>query len=145
MKGILKNEGKKLQIETQSMHEETLSTTETSKLKQILIALGIGLIVIAALGLTKFLQIRKAMSMQFTPPPTAVTSIIAAEVKWPRTLQGVGSLLPSQGVELSTEVSGKIAKINFESGAQVKAGDPLVDLDTSVEEAQLKGVSARLE
>jgi membrane fusion protein (multidrug efflux system) len=47
-----------------------------------------------------------------------------------------------QGVTVATELAGKITKIAFESGATVAAGDLLVQLDTSTEEAQLRAAEA---
>jgi len=49
----------------------------------------------------------------------------------------------AQGVTLSPEVAGAVREIKFESGATVKKGDVLVQLDTSVEEAQLKSLEAQ--
>jgi membrane fusion protein (multidrug efflux system) len=47
-----------------------------------------------------------------------------------------------QGVTIAAEIPGKIVKIAFEPGAAVKAGDLLIQLDTSTEEAQLRAAEA---
>ena len=47
-----------------------------------------------------------------------------------------------QGVTVSAEMPGKVTKIAFESGATVAAGDLLVQLDTSTEDAQLRAAEA---
>ena len=100
------------------------------------------LLVMAGLGLVKYLQIAAAMAQAFTPPPEAVTSIVAATEQWQRSFEAVGSLAPVQGVVLRAEEPGKVVRIAFESGQQVKQGDILVELDTSVEEADLAGALA---
>lgn len=104
-------------------------------------------IFVAVLGGTKYWQISKAMAAgaHHGPPPQAVTTTIVAESSWQPKLEVVGSLAPSQGVTLAVEEDGKVSKIAFESGAHVKAGDVLVELDTSVEQAQLQSAQARLE
>ncbi|MFM1849090.1 MAG: hypothetical protein RL417_2564 [Pseudomonadota bacterium] len=102
---------------------------------------------ILLLGIVKAVQISRAIaqSKMFGPPPEAVTTTIVSEVTWPRTLRAVGTLDPSKGVTIAAETAGQVAKISFESGDAVEAGAPLVELDTSVEEANLKGARALAE
>jgi membrane fusion protein (multidrug efflux system) len=50
-----------------------------------------------------------------------------------------------QGSTLSAKESGNVVAVHFESGAKVKAGDILIEIDHSVEEANLRGATARLE
>ena len=57
-------------------------------------------------------------------------------------MQAIGTLAPVQGVTLSADAEGTIVKILVESGTTVKAGDPLVELDTTVETAQLNAAEA---
>ena len=112
--------------------------------KQILWAVaGAGAIILLLAGV-KFFQISKAIAghKSFSPPPEAVTSIIAAEQEWPRTYSAVGSLNASQGASLSAQSPGEVKAIHFESGETVKKDQILVELDASVEEAQLKAAIA---
>lgn len=92
---------------------------------------------------TKVLQF-KAMAaggpMAF--PPSTVTSAEAKTQDWQPTLSTVGSLTAVQGVMVAAELPGKVTKINFESGAMVKAGDILLEQDTSFEQAQLRASEA---
>lgn len=76
------------------------------------------------------------------PPPETVTSAVATEQPWQDEFRGVGSIAPIKGATLAAEESGRVAKINFESGSRVAEGDVLVELDTSVEEANLNGAEA---
>src|SRR5215471_9425831 len=75
-------------------------------------------------------------------PPTIVTAAPAKEDSWENSLNSTGSVVAVQGVTLAAEMAGKVAKIEFEPGATVKAGDILVQLDTSTEEAQLRAAEA---
>lgn len=102
-----------------------------------------GLVIVLA-GI-KFFQIRKAMAEQFQPPPEAVTITTVIEVEWPRTLRAVGSLKPVQGSELKAEEAGRVSQVHVESGAEVAAGAALVELDTAVEESELRGALAHVD
>ncbi len=104
----------------------------------------VGLVLI--LGSYKGCSIYKAISenANFAPPPEAVTSVVAQEETWVKKLSAVGSLMAVQGVTISAEVGGTVSKVGFESGATVNKGDLLVEIDTSVEDAQLKGANAWL-
>ena len=55
----------------------------------------------------------------------------------------VGSLRSRQGVMLRPEVSGRIAALGFADGQRVKRGQLLVQLDDTVQQAQLKQAQAQ--
>jgi membrane fusion protein, multidrug efflux system len=52
--------------------------------------------------------------------------------------QAVGSLRSRQGVMLRPEVSGRISKLGFVDGQRVRSGQLLVQLDDTLQQAQLK-------
>ncbi len=58
-------------------------------------------------------------------------------------VQAVGSLKSAQGVMLRPEVSGRIAKLGFADGARVAKGQLLVQLDDTLQQAQLKQADAQ--
>lgn len=57
--------------------------------------------------------------------------------------QAVGSLRSRQGVMLRPEVSGRIARIGFRDGMRVKRGQLLVQLDDTLQRAQLQQSQAQ--
>lgn len=57
--------------------------------------------------------------------------------------QAVGSLRSRQGVMLRPEVSGRVAQINFADGQRVKQGQLLVQLDDTLQRAQLQQADAQ--
>ncbi len=59
-------------------------------------------------------------------------------------LKAVGSSAAVQGVTVSTDEPGIVQKINFESGQAVKEGDLLVQLEVSMEQAQLRSAEAQM-
>jgi len=108
------------------------------------------LVVMAALlsliGFVKFRRIQASMSGGgYQPPPEAVTTIIARQEQWKRSLNAIGTVAPVNGVTVSADTPGVVQKVAFESGDRVVAGTLLVQLDTRQEQAQLAAAEAKLE
>lgn len=100
--------------------------------------------VLAAIFGARYYQFVGQMKARATmrPPPPTVATFTATEAEWQTTLHAVASLESRVGITVKTEVEGLIVRVAFTSGAAVKAGDLLVELDTAREEAQLKGLVA---
>ena len=111
--------------------------------KKFVIAFAGFAVVVFTLGAVKVAQIKKMSSMPHTMPATAVATATAKSVAWQPVINTIGSLAPIQGVMLAADADGTIVKIGAESGTSVKAGDLIIELDTSVEEAQLVAAEAR--
>ena len=113
-------------------------------LKRMLLMLAVVIALLGGLGFEKYHQIQTAIAQgsSFTPPPTAVTTIFAKRETWPSTLNVIGTGQAIQGVTVSADLPGTVAKINFDSGKPVRAGDVLVELDTRQERAQLAEAEA---
>jgi membrane fusion protein (multidrug efflux system) len=117
-------------------------------MKKYIIFSIIGLVVlIGVLGGIKGLQINRmiARGEQYVPPPETVTAAVVKPATWPSVLTAVGSLEAVQGVMVTAELTGKVVKIAFEPGSRVKAGDLLVQQDTTSEAAQLRSAEASME
>lgn len=101
-------------------------------------------VVVGVLGGIKALQIVQLIQAAENggPPPSAVTTATAEAQSWQTSLEAVGTTKPVQGVTLTAEVPGTIATLAFESGDEVKKGQTLVRLDSSVELAQLASAQA---
>lgn len=112
--------------------------------KQIFIGIAAALALAVTLGTIKFLQISAAIAEHASAkmPLEAVTTMTVEARSWAETLESVGSLIAVQGVVLRAEAEGNITKINFDSGAVVPAGSVLIEIDSAVEEAQLKAGQA---
>jgi membrane fusion protein (multidrug efflux system) len=105
---------------------------------------------IAVLVAIKFTQISSLMDMgkemaKAGPPPETVGTAVAQTQVWEGTLSAVGSITAAKGVVLSNDAPGIVSRIYFESGAAVRQGQTLVDLDTSVERAQLASSRAKMD
>ncbi len=77
-------------------------------------------------------------------PEFPVTVLETQSTNWVPAIEAIGFIEPNQGVTITTEVSGVINKIDFESGSTIKKDQPLVNLDSDVEIANLKSAEARL-
>ena len=124
--------------------------TPAGRRVRIIVTIVAVLVVIAALGGVKAAQIKSLMAfgqkaMADGPPPEAVGARAAELHAWEGTIEAIGSVASAKGVAISAEAAGTVTKIHFESGRMVKAGDVLVELDTSVERAQLASAIARRE
>jgi membrane fusion protein (multidrug efflux system) len=111
--------------------------------KLILTVLGL-LLVVGGLVSVKVLQFKAmfAASAHAAAPPESVSTSPVQETTLSPTLDTVGSVVAVQGVTLNAEITGTIRRIAFESGASAQAGAVLVELDTSVERAQLEAATA---
>jgi len=77
-------------------------------------------------------------------PPTPVATSVAVGETWEETLKFTGSLRAVQGVTLTAELPGTVVKLAVENGAVVKEGEVLLELDTTLEQADLASAMAGL-
>ena len=113
--------------------------------RRMLIMLGVVLLIVLVLGGYKAFSIYTMVQGFSKPkPPISVAVATASERPWQMRLPTVGSLKALQGVDLSLESSGTVTEPKFESGQKVKAGQPLLQLDSAVEAALLETAKADL-
>ena len=106
---------------------------------------AVGLILVASfLAGTKYSQITSmiAAGKAAIQPSDTVSTFVAKREQWRPVVTSVGSVAAVQGVTLSNEVAGIVSRVAFESGVTVAAGDVLVELDSSTEQAQLHAAEA---
>ncbi len=84
-------------------------------------------------------------AMDFSPPPVTIAAAEATVSDWTKHLDAVGTLKAVRGVELTSETSGEVTSIHFDSGDKVKAGQLLVVLNDHVEQASRQNQIAALE
>ncbi len=102
------------------------------------------IIMSGALGYKKFLQTQEQIAQgSQAPPPISVTVAQAETAQWERRIRAIGTLVAFQGVDVTTEVSGIITSINFESGGEARQGSLLVELDNRTETANLESARAK--
>jgi membrane fusion protein (multidrug efflux system) len=111
--------------------------------RMILMLLAMGLIVGGVIGYKLFGRHMMNVSLAAQrPPPAAVSTAEARELTWEPSLHSVGSFAATQGIIVSAQLDGTVAKIAFEPGAVVAEGQLLIQQDISTEQAQLQSAEA---
>ncbi len=112
--------------------------------KRILLTIVALLIIGGILAGIKALQIRHmiAVGSKMTPQPETISTATVELQSWESVISAVASLEAVQGVTVAAEQAGKVIEILFTPGAFVDKGAPLVRLDTSAEEAQLRALES---
>ncbi|HYD08374.1 MAG TPA: efflux RND transporter periplasmic adaptor subunit [Reyranella sp.] len=89
--------------------------------------------------------VKPAFMAQFfqAPPPNPVETAVAATEDMPRALETIGTMMAARQVTVAPELEGRVEKINFDSGQEVKTGDVLVQLDDSTQRADLATYQAQ--
>jgi membrane fusion protein, multidrug efflux system len=105
------------------------------------------LLIVLGGGLYGFNAFRaQAISNAFNsmkPPPSVVAVAQAQKVAMPRYAPGIGTLQAVHQVTITSEVGALVTKINFQAGATVKAGDPLVQLNDQPDQGDLANFRAQ--
>jgi membrane fusion protein (multidrug efflux system) len=86
----------------------------------------------------------KGFISQAPQPVNAVAAARAETAKWTPLLPAIGTFRAVQGVEVAPQVGGVVREIKFESSQDVAKGVPLVQIDDSTEQADLKSNEAAL-
>ncbi|MGQ3675703.1 efflux RND transporter periplasmic adaptor subunit [Xanthobacter sp. TB0139] len=83
-------------------------------------------------------------SRQQSPRTVAVLATTAVRKGMPVRVEALGTVEPMVTVPIRARVAGTVARVAFEDGAQVKAGDLLFTLDPRVIDAQIRQAEATL-
>jgi membrane fusion protein (multidrug efflux system) len=86
----------------------------------------------------------KGFIAQAPQPVNAVAAARAESANWTPRLPAIGTFRALQGVEVAPQVGGIVREIRFESSEDVGKGAPLVQIDDSTEQADLKSNDAAL-
>ncbi len=115
-------------------------------LLRLLLVLSMLAALVGGLAYLKYRQVAAEMAAFSQPvPPVAVSEVRVGSDSWQPRLDAIGSVRAVQGVMVNNEVPGQVDAIRFESGDQVIARQPLLQLDTTVDVADLAGLQATLE
>ena len=102
--------------------------------------------IVAPLAYIKIGQIQQRIAQgSKPPPPISVNVATAMPTEWNRRVRAIGTLVAFQGVDITTEISGIVKAINFESGDEVSKNQLLVELDNSTEKANLESAKAQFD
>jgi len=93
-------------------------------------------------GLSAGCDSKAPASLERPPAPVSVVSAVARDV--PIYLDAVGKIVAREVVSIQPQVSGRITKIHFVDGADVKAGEVLFTIDPRPYQAQLNQAEANV-
>jgi multidrug efflux system membrane fusion protein len=85
---------------------------------------------------------KAAQNFDRPPAPVSVTEAVAQDV--PTYLDAIGKTVAREVVSVQPQVSGRITKIHFTDGANLRKGDLLFTIDTRPFEARVKQAQANL-
>ncbi len=103
------------------------------------------LVIFGSIGGYLYQRFSAFAEMDFTPPPVVIAVSTATLTDWDQLLNAVGSIQAVKGVDLTSETSGEITAISFDSGNKVGKGQLLLVLNDEVERASRANQIASLE
>jgi membrane fusion protein (multidrug efflux system) len=113
-------------------------------LRAYLFVVALLLIIFGSIAGYLYVRFTELAEMDFQPPPVTVAASVARLERWDNYLDAVGTIKAVRGVELTSEESGEVVRINFESGAMVEKGQLMVVLNDKVERANVRSQKASL-
>ena len=79
------------------------------------------------------------------PPPVATVMVRSAQAEtWAPKITAIGTFRASEGIDIAPQLGGWVTARHFDSGNEVKAGTPLLEIDTTTEVADLRNGNAQL-
>ncbi len=112
-------------------------------IKRLILALLLLGVVFGGVFGWKVHEIRmQAAMLGHAMPPTTVAATQVRTETWQPKLSAVGSVEAIQGISVTNEIAGTVKEILFDSGQAVSKGEPLLRLDDSVDQAELRGLIA---
>ncbi|MEM8766655.1 MAG: biotin/lipoyl-binding protein, partial [Pseudomonadota bacterium] len=114
-------------------------------MKAYAIVIVLLLVIFGSIGAYLYQRFSAFANMDFSPPPVTVAVSVATLENWEETLNAVGTIQAVRGVDLTSETSGEVREIRFESGDQVEQGQLLLVLNDEVERASRRNQIAALE
>lgn len=104
-------------------------------------------IVFGALATWKVRDIQTAIAAgEAYPEQSETVELTTVETaQFTPTITVMGEIVAPQRLDLRNEIGGEITRVNFESGAMVRKGQLLLQLDIAVEQANLEAAKAKAE
>jgi membrane fusion protein (multidrug efflux system) len=103
------------------------------------------LVIFGSIAAYLYIRFSALAGIDLKPPPVTVAASVSRLESWENYLDAVGTVKAVRGVELTSEETGEIIRINFESGGRVEQGQLMVVLNDKVEQAEVQSRKATLE
>ncbi|WP_101756967.1 efflux RND transporter periplasmic adaptor subunit [Oceanicoccus sp. KOV_DT_Chl] len=114
--------------------------------RQMKVAIGSLLVILVIIfGVLRLVQsLIDTGVANYSPPPVTISAESVKTENWDIYIKSVGSITAVNGVDITSEVGGLIQEIYFASGIDVTEDQVLVQLDDTVEKANLRSYAAQL-
>lgn len=116
--------------------------------RRIVVALVFILAIGLCAGLVWFNFFRDKMITQFfanmQPPPQTISAAKVEAKTWTPSIGAIGTAKAASGVELAFETAGIVSEIKFKANQNIRQGEVLVQLDDTVERADIQDVQANV-
>lgn len=114
-------------------------------MRAYLIVIGLLLAIFGSIAGYLYIRFAALAATDFSPPPVTIAASLSQADSWAQYLDAVGTIKAVRGIELTSESSGEITAINFNSGDRAVAGQLLVVLNDEIEVASRQNEIATLE
>lgn len=123
-----------------------LGTESRMILRFVLVGIALIVVVGALVGMNfKRDQIVAEIFANQQMPPVPISAAKAEAKTWTDYLEGIGSVSAVEGIELASEVAGTVKSIDFKPNDTISAGQRLVQLDDSIDQADLRLYQAAMD
>ncbi|AXP42335.1 efflux RND transporter periplasmic adaptor subunit [Haemophilus influenzae] len=112
-------------------------------MKIILVVFVLIFVGVIGFNMIKGIMISRAIA-EMPEPSSPVTALEVQPREWTPVINTTGLVRPNQGAMLSTQNAGAVSQVLVQNGQNVKKGEVLVELDSSVERANLQAAQAQL-
>ena len=103
-------------------------------MRAYLVVILLLLAIFGSIGAYLYQRFSAFANMDFSPPPVTIAVSTTRLDTWSETLNAVGTIRSVRGVELTSETSGEVTAIHFDSGDRVTEGKLLMVLNDEVEQ-----------
>jgi membrane fusion protein (multidrug efflux system) len=111
--------------------------------RMVIMLVCVGLLFGGIFGYKLFVARKIREIMSTSPQPPVTISAMKAEYRtWQPQLQAVGTTRASRGVDVTTEIAGRVLSLNFKSGDDVTKDQTLVQLNADADIALLHSLEA---
>jgi membrane fusion protein (multidrug efflux system) len=111
--------------------------------RMIIMLITVAVVFGGVIGIIAYGHYKRDQSMHSMGfPPQSISTMVAGSQDWQPQMEGVGSLRAINGADLGAQVVGTVSALHFESGADVKAGTLLVELESADDVGKLQSLKA---
>jgi membrane fusion protein (multidrug efflux system) len=127
-----------------SAPQHSAEQSERGFVRAYLVVILLLLTIFGSIGGYVYFQISASQNADYTPPPVTIAAGLARQEARTAHLDAVGTIKAIRGIDLTSESTGEITAVHFDSGDEVEAGQLLLVLNDRIEQAsRLNQIASR--